>query len=108
MDGPGTVRASQAPRPRIRGFINGQRWAEGRSRAWQNRARLSEFRWIFADALKHFPAQSNIVASETRLEKKYREAARLRDVPPETTIRMGFAMMRFGRKLHEAGRPGRH
>ncbi len=60
------------------------------------------------DALKHFPGQSLMVDPEAHLEKKYREAARLRDVPPETTIRMGFAMMRFGRKLHEAGRRGQH
>ena len=59
-------------------------------------------------ALSATPLHASSVEPEARLEKKRREAERLRDVPPETTIRMGFAMMRFGRKLHEAGEYGRH
>lgn len=34
--------------------------------------------------------------------KKRREAERLRDVPPERTLEMGFEMMEFVRKLAKA------
>ena len=37
-----------------------------------------------------------------RAVKKRREAERLRDVPPEETVRMGFQLMELGRRLREA------
>lgn len=36
--------------------------------------------------------------------KKDAEALRLRGVPPEETLRMGFSLVRFARHVHEAGR----
>lgn len=37
-----------------------------------------------------------------RLAKKAREAERLRGVPPERTLQMGFDLLRATRKLSEA------
>lgn len=40
--------------------------------------------------------------SETRLRKKVREAALLRNVEPAESLRLGFSLIRFGRRLSEA------
>lgn len=39
---------------------------------------------------------------DERVRKKIREAEMLRDVPPEETLRLGFSLSRFARKLAEA------
>ena len=39
---------------------------------------------------------------EARIEKKRREAAALRDVPPERTLQMGFELTRAARALAKA------
>lgn len=39
---------------------------------------------------------------DERNAKKIREAKRLRDVPPEVTLAMGFELMKFARDLSEA------
>lgn len=45
---------------------------------------------------------------DERAAKKRREAERLRDVAPAESLAMGFSLMRFARRLAEAGdRAGR-
>ena len=39
-----------------------------------------------------------------RARKKVREAALLRDVPPERSLQMAFDLIRMTRTLHEAAR----
>lgn len=60
-----------------------------------------------ADALMRRPRRCDRVDPQFRFDKKRQEALRLRGVDPATTLRMGFSMMAFGRKLNEAGHPGR-
>lgn len=40
--------------------------------------------------------------SSARIQKKVQEARRLRDVPPEESLRLGFSLIRFARRVSEA------
>lgn len=48
------------------------------------------------------PAVGRIVDSRARVRKKVEEARRLRDVPPEESLRLGFSLIRFARRVSEA------
>jgi hypothetical protein len=52
-------------------------------------------------------APSRTVDPEDRLAKKLREAQRLRDVAPGTSLEMGFGLMAFARELSEAAERAR-
>lgn len=45
---------------------------------------------------------------DERIAKKIREAEMLRDVPPSVTLRMGFSLMDFSRRLAEATIRAKH
>lgn len=42
------------------------------------------------------------VDREERVRKKVREARMLRDVSPEESLRLGFSLIRFARRVSEA------